>query len=157
MGESGERRNQNFAWRIVAGVGGGALVLVGIALLVLPGPGLLLVLAGLLVLAWQFPAIEKYVDPVRDRAMQAAEESVSSPLRIVGSVLAGLVLIGAGVVWGRTPDLPWGGWGTGTSLIFSGIVLLALLVYSYRRAHSARSASASSPHHPSTSSGRRCR
>ncbi|MGH3612823.1 MAG: PGPGW domain-containing protein [Pseudonocardia sp.] len=157
MGESGERRNQNFAWRIIAGIGGGALVIVGIVLLVLPGPGLLLVLAGLLVLAWQFPAIEKYVDPVRDRAMQAAEQSVSSPLRIAGSVLAGLVLIGAGVVWGLMPDLPLGGWSTGASLIFSGIVLLTLLVYSHRRARSARATSASQPHHPSTSSSRRRR
>jgi len=155
MGESGERRNHNFAWRIVAGIGGGALVLVGIALLVLPGPGLLLVLAGLLVLAWQFPSVERYVDPVRDRAMQAAAESVASPLRIAGSVLAGLVLIGAGVVWGLLPDLPLGGWNTGASLIFSGIVLLALLVYSYRRERSARAASGSSAHHPSTSASRR--
>jgi hypothetical protein len=47
---------------------------------VLPGPGLLLVLAGLIVLAAEFPALERYVDPVRDPAMKAAEDSVSSPL-----------------------------------------------------------------------------
>jgi hypothetical protein len=122
-------------------VGGGILLLVGIALLVLPGPGLLLVFAGLYVLAQAFPSVEKYVDPVGDRALQAAEESVSSPLRIALSVLAGLTLIGAGVVWGLYPTLPFGGWSTGSSLILSGLILLGLLVFSYRRMVSRRATS----------------
>ena len=126
------------AKRAAALVGGGALVLIGVVLLVLPGPGLLLVLAGLLVLANQFPSVEKYVDPVQDRALQAAEESVSSPLRVAGSVLAGLALVAAGVVWGLFPTLPLGGWATGSGLILSGIVLLALLVYSHRRVRERR-------------------
>ncbi len=109
------------------------MLLVGVALLVLPGPGLLLVLAGLVILASEFPSVERYIDPVQDRAMKAAEDSVSSPLRIAGSVLTGLALLAAGVVWGLAPGLPLGGWATGSSLILSGVVLLALLVHSYRR------------------------
>ena len=72
----------------------------GSSLLVLPGPGLLLVLAGLLVLPPSSRPVERYIDPVQDRAMQAAEQSVSSPLRLTGSILFGLALIGAGVAWG---------------------------------------------------------
>ncbi len=121
-------------------VAGLILLLVGIALLVLPGPGLLLVLAGLLVLASEFPVVEKYVDPIRDRAMKAAEDSVSSPLRIAGSVLAGLGLIAAGLVWGFVPGLPLAGWSTGSSLILSGIILFALLIWSYRRVQARRAA-----------------
>ncbi|MGM1060407.1 PGPGW domain-containing protein [Saccharothrix sp. Mg75] len=117
-------------------VAGGVLLVVGVLLLVLPGPGLLLVLAGLLLLASEFPALERYVDPVRDRAMKAAEQSVASPLRIAGSVLAGLLLIAAGVVWGVVRSLPFSGWSTGSSLILSGLVLLGLLVWSYRRSRS---------------------
>ncbi|MFI7672566.1 PGPGW domain-containing protein [Actinophytocola sp. NPDC049390] len=119
----------------------GAVVLViGVALLVLPGPGLLLVLAGLVILASEFPALERHVDPVRDRAMKAAEDSVSSPLRIAGSVLVGLGLIAAGVVWGLRlfPWLPFPGWSTGSSLILSGIVLFALLGWSYRKVSARR-------------------
>ena len=126
------------AKRVLCGIGGGLLLVVGIALLVLPGPGLLLVLAGLLVLANGFPAAQRFVGPVEQRALQAAEESVSSPLRVVFSVGTGLVLIAAGVVWGLKPDLPLGGWATGTSLIHSGVVLLALLVVSYRRVQQER-------------------
>ena len=50
------------------------------------------VLAGLIILANQFPSIDKYVHPVEKRAMHAMEESVASPIRIAFSVLAGLAL-----------------------------------------------------------------
>lgn len=119
---------------------GAVVLLVGVALLVLPGPGLLLVLAGLVILASEFPALERHVDPVRDRAMKAAEDSVSSPLRIAGSVLVGLGLVAAGIVWGLRlfPWLPWPGWSTGSSLILSGLVLFALLGWSYRKVSARR-------------------
>ena len=126
--------------RATKAVAGAVVLLVGIALLVLPGPGLLLVLAGLLILASEFPALERYVDPVRDRAMKAAEDSVSSPLRIAGSVLAGLGLIAAGVIWGLRMFswLPFPGWSTGSSLILSGIVLFVLLGWSYKKVSARR-------------------
>lgn len=132
----------NHMKRVSIAIAGGIVVLIGVALLVLPGPGLLLVLAGLLILASEFPALERYVDPVQDRAMKAAEDSVSSPLRITGSVCAGLGLLGAGVVWGLFPDLPFGGWSTGSSLILSGLILFALLIWSYRKVHARREAQA---------------
>lgn len=128
----------NPAKRVVAIVGGGLLLVIGVVLLVLPGPGLLLVLGGLLILADQFPALDKYVDPVQKRALKAMEESVASPLRIALSVLAGLALIGAGIVWGLNKQLWLGGWPTGSSLILSGVVLLGLLGYSYRRVRAQR-------------------
>lgn len=130
--------------RIAYGLAGGVVLVIGIALLILPGPGLLLVLAGLLILSQAFPSVERFVDPIADRARVAAEDSVSSPLRVAGSVLAGLGLIGAGVVWGLRvfPWLPLAGWSTGSSLILSGIILLALLAYSYRQVHARRAANA---------------
>jgi hypothetical protein len=126
--------------RVTIAITGGIVVLIGVALLVLPGPGLLLVLAGLLILASEFPALERYVDPVRDRAMKAAEDSVSSPLRIAGSVCAGLGLIGAGIAWGLLSWLPFSGWSTGSSLILSGLILFALLIWSYRKVKARRDA-----------------
>lgn len=126
--------------RVTIALLGAVVLLVGVALLVLPGPGLLLVLAGLVILASEFPALERHVDPVRDRAMKAAEDSVSSPLRIAGSVLAGLGLIAAGVVWGLKlfSWLPFAGWSTGSSLILSGLVLFALLGWSYKKVSARR-------------------
>ena len=130
-----------FGKQVACGVGGGLLLLVGIALLVLPGPGLLLVLGGLLVLANGFPAAQRFVDPVERRAMHAAEESVSSPLRMVFSIGTGVALIAAGVVWWVVPGLPLGGWPTGASLILSGLILLGVLVVSYRHVRSRRTSS----------------
>ena len=78
--------------------------------------------------------------PVERRAMKAAEESVASPLRMVFSIGTGVVLIAAGVVWWVVPGLPLGGWPTGCSLILSGLILLGVLVVSYRRVRSQREA-----------------
>jgi hypothetical protein len=119
--------------RVILTVAGALLLMLGVALLVLPGPGLLLVLAGLVLLSGVFPGLERHLAPVRRRAMRAARESVSSPLRIAASALAGAVLIGGGVLWTIEPGLPLGGWPTGSGLILSGLLLCALLVYSHRQ------------------------
>lgn len=126
--------------RVSKAVLGGIVLAVGVVLLVLPGPGLLLVLAGLLILASEFRGLERYVAPVRDRAMKAAEDSVSSPLRIVWSVCVGLALIGAGVVWGTVDWVPFSGWSVGSSLILSGLIVFALLIWSYRTLRARRDA-----------------
>ncbi|WP_431783243.1 PGPGW domain-containing protein [Streptomyces chumphonensis] len=120
--------------RVVVGTVGGILLLTGIALLVLPGPGLLLVLAGLVLLAKAVPSLQRHVAPVRARAMKAAADSVASPWRIAGSVLAGLGLLASGLVvgLGLIPQLPVSGWTTGVSLIVSSAILFVLLVWSHR-------------------------
>ncbi|KFG71945.1 PGPGW domain-containing protein [Streptomyces mutabilis] len=124
--------------RAALGTLGAVLVAVGVALLVLPGPGLLLVFAGMVLLSRAVPALDRFVGPVRRQAMRAAEESVSSPWRIAGSVTAGLLLLGAGVAWGLLPQVPYSGWTTGASLIVSGFILFALLAWSHRRVRAGR-------------------
>ena len=119
--------------RVTFAVLGGLLLLVGIALLVLPGPGLLLVFAGMVLLARAVPAFERFVAPVRARALQASRESVASPVRIAGTALAGLLLMAAGVVWALVPQLPFSGWSSGSSLILAGLILWAILVWSHRQ------------------------
>ncbi|HJP72895.1 MAG TPA: PGPGW domain-containing protein [Pseudonocardiaceae bacterium] len=118
--------------RVLIAVAGGLLTVIGVILLVLPGPGLLLVLAGLLVLAAEFPAVQRYVAPVRERAMRTAQESVASPWRIAATATGGALLIAAGVVWGTQDWLPFSSWSAGSSLILSGLIVFALLIWSYR-------------------------
>ncbi|WP_308294919.1 PGPGW domain-containing protein [Streptomyces sp. JJ66] len=119
---------------------GSVVLLTGVALLVLPGPGLLLVFVGVVLLGRAVPSVARFEEPVRLRAMRAAEDSVSSPWRIAGSVLVGLGLVGAGVVLGLQllPWLPFNGWSAGSSLIVSAVVLFALLAWSHRRVRRAR-------------------
>lgn len=112
---------------------GVVLVLIGLALLVLPGPGLLVVLAGLVTLATVFPRLDRHVQVVRRHALKAAEDSVSSGWRLAVAVVLGLLMIAAGIAWALVPGLPFGGWHTGASTTLSGLVVLGLLAYSHRR------------------------
>jgi hypothetical protein len=123
---------------------GWVLVLVGIAALVLPGPGLLAIFAGLVLLSQQYEWADRRVEPIRLRAMRGAAESVETWPRIVLSSLIALVLVGCGVLWIVSPPAPdwwslreswWlpGGIWTGATQIGSGIFALGMIVYSYRR------------------------
>lgn len=134
------------AKRLVLETIGWLLVVAGIAALVLPGPGLLMLFAGLLLLSQQYEWAERRVEPVRLRALRGAADSVQTWPRIVFSVIVALVIIVFGVLWEIRPPAPewwplkasyWllGGMWTGTTLIVSGVLALALLVYSYRRFH----------------------
>ena len=131
------------AKKIAVAVLGAALVLAGIAALLLPGPGLLLILLGLIVWAWEFEWAAARVERMREKALTAAKTGVETVPRIVASTLSALAVIGVGVVWGLDPELdriwiigpglPFGGWGTGVVIIVGGVVALGLLVWSVVR------------------------
>ena len=134
------------AKRVLLEVVGWLLLVAGIAALVLPGPGLLLMFAGLAVLSQQYEWAERWVEPVRLRALKGAAESVETWPRIIASTVFSLGLIGCGVLWIVSPEAPswwpfdadwWlpGGVWTGVTQIVSGLLALALIVYSYRRFH----------------------
>jgi len=134
------------AKRVTLEIVGWTLVLAGIAALVLPGPGLLLLFGGLAVLSQQYDWAERRVAPIERRALKGAAESVETWPRIVLSSLFALGLIACGVLWIMSPPMPdwwpvsetfWlpGGLPTGITQIASGILALVLIVYSYRRFH----------------------
>ena len=131
------------AKRVALEVVGWGLVLVGIAALILPGPGLLALAAGLAVLSQQYAWAERRMRPVERRAKRAAAESVQSVPRIALSLLLVAWLVGVGVLWIVRPDAPgwwpiddawWlkGGWPTGVTLIGSGLIALAMIIWSIK-------------------------
>ena len=69
----------------VVAVLGGLLTLAGVALLVLPGPGFVLVAAGLAVLATRFPWARKPLDYAKDKAQEGVQEVAKSPWRAAGA------------------------------------------------------------------------
>jgi uncharacterized protein (TIGR02611 family) len=131
------------AKRLVLEITGWTLVVVGIAALILPGPGLLMIFGGLAILSQQYEWAERRVRPVEIRAKKAAAESVQTWPRIAMSVLVGCFVLAAGVLWFLQPPAPswwpldeqlWllGGWPTGVTLVLSAFIAFALIIYSVR-------------------------
>jgi hypothetical protein len=121
-------------WLLLAG---------GVAALVLPGPGLLLLAMGLWVLAKNYRWADRLLDPVKRAAYKGAAEGVKTWPRIIMSSLLALALIALGVLWGIKPPAPswwpladkwwlFGGWGTGAFLIGSGLLAFGLLGWSMK-------------------------
>lgn len=134
------------AKRVGLEVVGWGLVALGIAALVLPGPGLLLLFAGFFVLSQQYEWAERRLDPIKYRALKGAAESVETIPRLIVSVGGALGLFAFAALWFADPEVPgwwplgdglWlpGGSATAVTLAFSGVLALALLVYSYQRFH----------------------
>src|SRR4051794_41942900 len=94
-GRSGHNRRVK---TVVVGILGGLLTLAGIALLVLPGPGFVLVAAGLAVLATQFDWAKKPLDYAREKAVEGIEEVGRSRWRAIAVGVCALVPVGLGVV-----------------------------------------------------------
>jgi tellurite resistance protein TerC len=61
------------ARRIVISVVGGSVVALGLAMLVLPGPGILVIAAGLAILAAEFAWARRWLKTVKKRGQQAID------------------------------------------------------------------------------------
>ncbi len=134
------------AKRLALEVVGWTLVVAGIAALVLPGPGLLMLFGGLAVLSQQYEWAERRLAPIKYRALKGAAESVETWPRIVMSVGGVILLVLAGILWAVGPEVPewwpvderwWlpGGLATAITQLASAVIAMALIVYSYRRFH----------------------
>jgi uncharacterized protein (TIGR02611 family) len=131
------------ARRVALETVGWILVVAGIAALILPGPGLLMLFGGLVILSQQYEWAERRLRPVEERAKKAAADGVQTVPRILLSSLGAAWLVGLGVLWLVRPGAPgwwplreswWlvGGWPTGVTLVASGLIAAALIVYSIR-------------------------
>jgi hypothetical protein len=67
--------------RIAISVIGFALVLVGIVLLVIPGPGLLVIVAGLAVLGTEYVWAQRTLNYARRKAVEAKNRALRRPRR----------------------------------------------------------------------------
>ena len=134
------------AKRIGLEVVGWTLVVAGIAALILPGPGLLMIAGGLVVLSQQYEWAERRVEPMKREALKGAARSVETWPRIIMTSTMIALIAAAGVLWFAGPDVPgwwpladgwWlpGGKATSISQFLSALIAVVLLVWSYRRYH----------------------
>ena len=130
------------AKRVVLETLGWVLLVLGVAAIFLPGPGLLGIFAGLALLSQQYDWAERRVRPVEQAAMKAAAHGVQTWPRILMSLLGVAWLAGLGVLWIVQPPAPdwwpvddkwWllGGSATGITLAASALIALAMVVYSF--------------------------
>src|SRR3954469_8746770 len=117
----------------VIAVLGGLLTLAGIALLVLPGPGFILVAAGLAVLATQFEWARKPLDYAKGKAQDGIHEVGRSWWRAAFAVLCALVLVAVGVLVLAGVDLPFTNALTAVVLLLSGLFLIGTVVHARRQ------------------------
>jgi hypothetical protein len=141
------RRLRRWFWRTGSEILGWTLVAIGIPMMPLPGPGTLVLVAGVALLAPHYAWAQRILEPLKVKAIEAAQYGVATIPRIVVSALGGLWLFGLGVLWwasptipeftvlnvGFGPELPGAGWGTGIGLMTSAVAAWLLLTYSVRR------------------------
>ena len=132
--------------RIGLEIVGWTLVIAGIAAIILPGPGLLMIAGGLVILSQQYEWAERRVEPVKREAMKGAARSVETWPRVIATGLMALLIAAAGVLWFVGPEMPdwyplaerwWlpGGKATSISQFLSALIVVVLLVWSFRKFH----------------------
>ncbi|MFP5252918.1 MAG: PGPGW domain-containing protein [Actinomycetes bacterium] len=132
--------------RSIVTVVGVLVVLVGVALMVLPGPGVLLVVVGLAILATEYAWARDLLGTAKEKALKAQEEAVASPWRTGATVLFGLVTAATGVAMLVVEDVAWPAWDTtldafwkpvtGAIVIVTSVILLTTTALAVRDARS---------------------
>jgi len=125
---------------------GWMLVVAGLVLMPLPGPGMLVLVAGVALLAQHYSWARRLLDPLKRRAIEAAQSGVETPLRIALSAAGATWLLTMGVIWLWSPAIPVvdlgvvrigpelpGGAPAGLGLVTSGVAATFLLGYSVWR------------------------
>lgn len=101
------------------------VVLAGIALLPLPGPGMVVIMVGLFILATEFDWAQRWLDRAVERAAGATTKVQESQSGRILLALSGLTLITVGVV----VIVFFSMWlAAGISLILAGVIGLCTLI-----------------------------
>src|SRR3954471_21209908 len=111
---------------------GVTILAIGVALIVLPGPGLLVIAAGFAVLATEYEWARGALDKTRDRALQAAEQATRHWWSSALTILTGVGMLALGIALILVEWLPLAGLVTGISIIVGAVALLSTAVYAIR-------------------------
>jgi uncharacterized protein (TIGR02611 family) len=87
------RRSTHVLWQAGVLLVGLGLVIAGIAMLVLPGPGWAAIILGLIVLASEYAWARRLLDPVRRWAKRAADAALDPRVRRRNLIIAGALVV----------------------------------------------------------------
>jgi hypothetical protein len=124
-------RRGSLASKVLCGIAGGLLTAVGVVLLVLPGPGVVFVAAGLAVLAREYAWAERPLRWASARAREGLALVAARPLVAAADLLGGLALVAVGVV-DLTVGLPYLEPLSDAFVVLGGLFLLGSVVYARR-------------------------
>ena len=101
-------RKRHVAFRIAFAIAGIAVLLAGLAMLVLPGPGMLVTAIGLGMLALEFAWAEQLLGKALDRIerIQPQERSPLERFLIAAITIGGVIVLVSGIVLLIVLDLP---------------------------------------------------
>jgi len=122
--------------RFAVTIVGVALLVLGAAMMVLPGPGILVIVGGLALLATEYVWARRMLKTAQAQAEKVQEAAVASPVRTAGTLLFGVALLGLGLamVFLRDVDLPFWSPVTGGILAVTALILLATTYLTLRAA-----------------------
>ena len=122
--------------RFAVTIVGAALLLLGAAMMVLPGPGILVIVAGLAILATEYVWAQRLLKRAKSQAEKVQEAAVASPVRTAGTLLFGVVLLGLGLamVFLKDVDVPFWSPVTGGILAVTACILLVTTYLTIRAA-----------------------
>ncbi|WP_165372608.1 PGPGW domain-containing protein [Nocardioides iriomotensis] len=129
--------------KVLAALVGGGLVVLGAILMPLPGPGFVIVVAGIAVMATQFDWARSLLHKTRDKAWEAQKAAVETWPRLLTTLASACATIGVGVTIVLVDDVAWPVWdsffdrfwtnvtgycviGTGTIVIVTTVVAIWL-------------------------------
>ena len=132
------RSQARVARRALVTLAGVVLLSVGAVLLIAPGPGLIVVALGLVVLGTEYEWARRHATRTMHRARRAADEAAARPAALAGTAAFALGLIALGVMLAVVEELPGSGVSSGVSVAVSGLITLGTLTWAVRRRRSAR-------------------
>jgi uncharacterized protein (TIGR02611 family) len=109
-----------------------AITAVGVALIVLPGPGFLVIAAGLALLATEYEWARALLRRTRKHAVTAANTATSNVWTTTLTVGTAFGMIAIGIAFLVHPSLPFASIGAAVGIMLGGVILLLTTTYAVR-------------------------
>lgn len=93
--------------KLLAAIVGGGLMALGVVLMPLPGPGFVIVVLGIAVLATQFDWAHSLLHRTRDKAWEAQKAAVETWPRLLTTFASACATIGVGLAIIMIEDVRW--------------------------------------------------